>query len=418
MAGRLRRLSLAMGFSVAAGLLAGPAAAATTARTSADPVDTGIALSVNAPVLRPGQPLVVTAALPAGIADGELALYVVSAGDPNSAPAPSGYIEIEHGHATWYQTRSLPVGTYVIEAAVNVPPYSQTSYNVPQVTVTVAGTPWPMERHLIAAQGTDHQLWVRDTSTAGAWHSLGGYLQDAPSVVLAGTRNLFFARGKDGNVWVRSPNTAWSMFNPAGKGCAQPTASVAGTALYVTCIGSNSTLWYARTTIPASANPRITGWTSLGGNVRSGGSVWVDGSTVHVAAVGHAGGLYKRTLTTPWQIWDNCAAASAIAYVQAHYLATACRDMSKGDLRVSFAPYPGSSANSAGGGDFGPQIVGEVGLVPETYGVPSYFSVSTYVQTVNGQVWQYNWPYGEIPKGRGLGGHAVGGVSAAPLPPT
>ena len=416
MAGCLRRMSLAIGLSLAAaGLLSGPASA-TTARTASDPQDTGIVLTVNAPVVRPGQPLIVDATLPAGIADGELMLHAWPLGDPNAQPAMTGYIEIEHQHATWYQTRSLPVGSYVIDASVNVPPFNQSSYRAPQVYVTVAGSPWPMERHVIAAEGQDHALWVRDTSTTSAWHSLGGYLLDAPSVVLAGSRNLFVGRGKDGNIWVRSPATAWSMLNPAGKTCTQPTASVAGTQLYVTCVGSDSTLWYAHTSIPASANPRITGWTSLGGNVRSAGAVFVDGSTVHVAAIGHAGGLYERTLTTPWRLSDNCSATPAAVYDQAHDLVTACRDSTDGTLRMAWSPEPGST-DVLSFDNLGPRIVGEVGLLSETHGVPSYYSVNAYVQTADGRVWQVDWPYGTAPTTRGLGGHAIGGVSAAPLPP-
>jgi hypothetical protein len=124
---------------------------------------------------------------------------------------------------------------------------------------------------LVAVTGRDNALWVRDTG--GPWLSLGGYLIDAPTVVLGQHQVFFVGLGRDHNVWIRSETEWWRRFGPVDTWCLGPSAVVSGTQLGVTCRGGDGAVYAARTADPSTGLPSVGSWQRLGGLVKHGAAV-------------------------------------------------------------------------------------------------------------------------------------------------
>jgi hypothetical protein len=157
---------------------------------------------------------------------------------------------------------------------------------------------------VIAVDGSDNSLHVQAPQLSAGWHNLGGTILGAPAVAAvpssgAYANPLFVAVANDHNLWIRSLTAGWQKL-VSGYCLDNPAALVTGSTLYVACEASNHTLWYGKTTLPASGLPHIGGLSSLGGGLSAGPAMaTVAGTpTFFISAGNHK--LWTRTVSTGW----------------------------------------------------------------------------------------------------------------------
>ena len=130
---------------------------------------------------------------------------------------------------------------------------------------------------IVFGQGTDNQLWARETTSYpygwSAWQPLGGAITSKPGAAdVDGTTYSVFARGADGAVWERDHSaSAWGPWHSLGGQVLAGTGPAAAyTAAYgqtwAAVTGTDLGIWY----LNLSGNIPQSGWASVGGRTNSG----------------------------------------------------------------------------------------------------------------------------------------------------
>jgi outer membrane protein assembly factor BamB len=154
--------------------------------------------------------------------------------------------------------------------------------------------------------GSGGHMYVQAPQLLSGWHNLGGTLLATPAVAAVPARSpgtyakpLFVAVGGDHALWIRGLAAGWQKL--ASAYCLDnPAASVSAATLYVACEGSDHSLWYGETTLPASGLPHVDALQSLGGRLSAGPAIAPVGGIVTFFVSGSDYKLATRTLASGW----------------------------------------------------------------------------------------------------------------------
>ncbi len=193
---------------------------------------------------------------------------------------------------------------------------------------------------LVAVVGTDNGLWVRRSDSPG-WSTLGGQLIDTPSIVVRGATTYYVVLGTDRNVWVRTDTLNWQPLGPAGTDCKAPSAAISNGVLAVGCTGADSALWVGKVALPSTGLPRLPGWKSYGGILKTGPSL-SDASTGSTALFGYTvlgadSRPWFRTDAKNWMMRSSALCGGVVAS-SGRAEALACKDNASASLKTFHAP--------------------------------------------------------------------------------
>jgi hypothetical protein len=269
---------------------------------------------------------------------------------------------------------------------------------------------------LVAGEGSDQAAWVFRTDT-GHWTNYGGRIVGAPGIAFdpsTGTTYLV-ATAPNGTLWSRTNTTGWTA---AGGTCSEPDLALAGTTLVLGCTGTNKSVYSARFTTTSGGNPRFTSFTSLGGTVYGGPSVYVPtaSSVASYTAVGNVSGslgsnLWRRSDSSGWTAVNaRCSSHPAAVSRAGNFVFNGCRDNVDGSLHLRIT-IPGHG-NDAFDGSLGGGVQGGVGVV----GAADDSSATFFIEGNDKAVWfRPAASDGTAGTWTKIGGVVLGGVRAAPL---
>ena len=265
----------------------------------------------------------------------------------------------------------------------------------------------------VAVVGTDNGLWVR-RSDSSAWGTLGGTLIDTPSIVVNGSTTYYVVLGSDRNVWVRTDAIGWDRLGPVGTNCQGPSAAVSKGWLAVGCTGGDKALWVGKTALPASGLPKLPGWGSMGGILKTGpslsdASTGTSGAAFGYTVLGADSRPWFRTDAVGWKMRSNALCGGVVASSQ-RAEALACKDDASASLKTFHAPsQPGATL-------LAPKIVngsiqGRPAVTADSTGTARY-----YVLGSDGTIWRATQqPNGTLTPFSLWGGAGRHGLGAATL---
>jgi hypothetical protein len=270
----------------------------------------------------------------------------------------------------------------------------------------------PQAVPVAAIRGTDGQLWQK--IAGAAWTSLGGQLGASPAVVTAprpsGTDGtVYVAVGTDHDLWVRDSTHGWQRINEAPLYCLNsPSASVIAHDLYLACEGADHALWYAMAD-ESSGYPhtRTASWHSLGGTLIAGPAIGDIGGVPTFIAIQAGGHAWQRTVAGAWteQPW-MCQGRPALASEGAitHF---ACDGVDGALLRADNVDSVWSPASSLGGSFTGGVGIAAIGG-----------TVTYYAEGADQVVYERSVTGIPVSRWRSDGLHASGGAAGgAGIPP-
>ena len=163
----------------------------------------------------------------------------------------------------------------------------------------------------VFGRGADGALWYQrvTATTASGWNTLGGFFNGTPTTAMGDGDDVLnvFVRGGDDALWHRSIEgtgpafTEWESFG--GTMIEDPaSATIDDAVATVVVVGTDGALWTGQLTTTGWS-----GWTSLGGQVKSYPWMVGDGEDGYAFAIGLDDAMWfnRRTSSGSWTGWQS-----------------------------------------------------------------------------------------------------------------